>query len=77
MKKEGKIAKVAFAMPALACKMFHDTETETFYDDPYDVDEPNVSWFLGQGNTRQAPQFGAAAVPNPKHWIIITGATIA
>ena len=32
---------------------------------------------LGQGDTRQALQFAVAAVPIPRHGIIITGATIA
>ena len=39
MKKKGKIVKAPVAMPALACKMFLDSENETFYDDPSDVDE--------------------------------------
>ena len=77
MKKKGGVSKASEVMPVLQCKLFFDSENETFYDDPYDIDDPTVSWSLEQGNARQAPQFAAAAVPIPKHGIIITGAIVA
>ena len=64
-------------MPVLHCKMFLDSEKELFYDDPYDIDDPTVSWLLGQGAYSPAQQIAAAAVPIPKHGIIIAGAIIA
>ena len=72
MKQKGKIVKAAVAMPALACKMFLDTENETFYAYPYDIDDPSVSRSLGTVSGRQVLQFTAAAAPS-KGWIIITG----
>ena len=49
-------------MPVLQCIIFLDSENELFYDDPYDVDDPTISWLLGQGDERPAPQIAAAAV---------------
>ena len=36
------------ALPALACKWFLDTEDEWFHDDPYDTDDPSISWALDE-----------------------------
>ena len=47
MKMQGKVARTAtMALPALACKWFLDTENEWFHDDPYDTDDPSMSWAL-------------------------------
>ena len=49
MKKKGKGKKTAaVAMPALACKWFLDTENERFYDDPYDAEDPFITWSLDE-----------------------------
>ena len=49
MKKKGKVKKTAaVAMPALACKWFLDTENERFYDDPYDAEDPFITWSLDE-----------------------------
>ena len=49
MKKKGKVKKTAaVAMPALACKWFLDIENERFYDDPYDAEDPFITWSLDE-----------------------------
>ena len=55
MKKKGKIVKTAVAMPSLACKMFLDSENETFYDEPYAIDDSSVSWSLDADGKCQTP----------------------
>ena len=61
MKKKGEIVKSAVAMPALACKMFLDSESETFYDEPSIIDDPCISWSLGADSGCQTPQFWKTA----------------
>ena len=46
MKKKGKVPKVSLALPVLQCKMFFDSKSELFYDDPYDTDDFAVGFFF-------------------------------
>ena len=55
MKRKGTVIKASVAMPVLQCKIFVDSENDVFYDDPYDIDDPTVSWSLGQGAESPAP----------------------
>ena len=65
-------------MPVLQCKMFIDSKNEFFYDDPSDIDDPAVSWFLGKGEVHSTPQVAAAAVPTARlQGIVVTGDTVA
>ena len=49
MKKKGKVKKTAaVAMLALACKWFLDTVNERFHDDPYDAEDPLITWLLDE-----------------------------
>ena len=73
MKQWRKVTKASVAMQVLQCRMFIDLENEMFYDDPYNIDDPTVSWSLGQGDesparTSQLPQ---------QQGIIITCDTVA
>ena len=63
MKQMGNVTKASVAMSVLQCNMLIDSENEMFYDDPYDIDDPTVSWSLGQGDESAARQVAVAAVP--------------
>ena len=54
--------------------MFLDSENELFYDDPYDAEDPTVSWSLDHDAELSVPQVAAFATPTRQRTgIIITG----